>query len=99
MTAARRTYRHRPQEVQIEADARAHSEADLKDAFGFVDRAFNLTGRPALRYTFDAATRREVERLLVELMAAWHRGSISTRAGAVAADDAPFQRMLQRVIG
>ena len=98
MARPARIYRHRPQEVTSDAVARAHSEADLQDAIGSVARAFNLTSDPALRYGFDAATRSAVEALCIELVATWQRGRLATRAGAVAAEDARFQRMLARVM-
>lgn len=94
MKTISRVYRHRPQEVVTVEDARAHSEADLKDATAFIARAFNVCDNPDLRYRFDRATRDRVFDLCVQLLSVWKEGDLQIKAESVAAGDPAFQRML-----
>jgi hypothetical protein len=98
MRKNQRVYRHRPQEVVTVEDARAHSEADLKDAVAHVAAAFNMLDDAKLRYTFDEATCERVKDLCLQLMLLWKFGDLKVRAGAIAADDAGFQRLMREVV-
>lgn len=94
MRTSNKVFRHRPETVKTTDDARAHAEAWLADGFACIGRAFNMVDDPDLRWQWDKPTRDRVYARLTELMLAFQKGRIELRAGAVAQDDADFQRFV-----
>lgn len=83
---------------EIECRARAYAEQHIQQAFGSICRAFNLTDEGD-RYTFNKATRAEVEGMLVKLIGLLREAPIAVNPAAFAAADghyAAFMREAKR---